>query len=87
MQAPDPGPYGAMFTGYDGPIIDYYRSNVIGGPGAFAMAVDPADGLAPAIVRKLVLEIAWRHPEPPSAIGDEARERPDIDRLFGRRNG
>jgi hypothetical protein len=51
------------------------------------MAVDPADGLAPAIVRKLVLEIAWRHPEPPSAIGDEARERPDIDRLFGRRNG
>jgi len=51
------GPY--QFTGYDGALIDYYRREVIGGPGAFAIEVDPAVGFADAILRKLVREIAW----------------------------
>ena len=36
----------------------YYRNNVIGGPGAFVIAVRNYEGFAEAIVRKLVLEIA-----------------------------
>lgn len=56
------GPYHALFAGYDGPLVDYYRSEVIGGPGAFAMEVDPGDGFGKAILRKLVTEIAWVEP-------------------------
>lgn len=41
------------------PNLDtYYRNNVIGGPGAFVIAVKNYEGFAEAIVRKLVLEIA-----------------------------
>lgn len=56
------GPYDALFTGYDGPLVDYYRQEVINGPGAFAIEVDPAEGFGGAILRKLVLEIAWAEP-------------------------
>jgi hypothetical protein len=53
------GPYDMLFTGFDGPIEDYYQRHVIGGPGAFAIVVDPDNGPADAILRKLVLEVAW----------------------------
>ncbi|WP_413717763.1 DUF1194 domain-containing protein [Silicimonas sp. MF1-12-2] len=53
------GPYDKLFTGFDGPIEDYYRREVIGGPGAFAIVVDPDNGFADEILRKLVLEVAW----------------------------
>lgn len=52
-------PYDMLFIGYDGPLEAYYRREVIGGPGAFAIAVDPAVGFSDAILRKLVLEVAW----------------------------
>ena len=39
-------------------LESYYRSNVIGGPGAFAIAAESYESFAEAIVRKLVLEIA-----------------------------
>ena len=51
-------PYSTIITEYDGPLIDYYRNEVIGGPGAFAIEVDPSDGFSSAILRKLVMEIA-----------------------------
>ena len=53
------GPYDMLFTGLDGPLEDYYQRQVIGGPGAFAIVVDPENGFADAILRKLVLEVAW----------------------------
>jgi len=53
------GPYDALFSRYDGPLIDYYLNEVIGGPGAFAIEVDLNRGFVSAILRKLVLEIAW----------------------------
>jgi hypothetical protein len=62
LPAPTSGesnPYAALFTHYDGPLIDYYRSEVIGGPGAFAIEVDPTRGFSDAILRKLVMEVAW----------------------------
>jgi hypothetical protein len=41
------------------PDLDrYYRDNVIGGPGAFAIAVDSYDNFAAAILQKLIQEIA-----------------------------
>lgn len=55
----DAGPYAPLFSGYDGPLDDYYRTEVIGGPGAFAIQVDAKHGYGDAILRKLVLEVAW----------------------------
>lgn len=40
------------------PLEDYYRENVIGGPGAFVKTADGRQGFADAIRAKLVLEIA-----------------------------
>ncbi|MBW8638946.1 DUF1194 domain-containing protein [Hoeflea sp. WL0058] len=53
------GPYGMMFSGYDGPLTDYFEASVICGPGAFALDVELPGGIAGAILRKLVLEVAW----------------------------
>jgi hypothetical protein len=39
-------------------LDDFYRNNVIGGPGSFVIAVDNFDEFASAILRKLVLEIS-----------------------------
>jgi hypothetical protein len=41
------------------PYLDaHYRDLVIGGPGAFMIAIDRYEQFAPAILRKLVAEIA-----------------------------
>ena len=41
------------------PYLDeHYRDAVIGGPGAFLIAIDSYDQFAPAILRKLVTEVA-----------------------------
>lgn len=40
------------------PLEDYYRQNVIGGPGAFVQTAEGREGFAQAIRAKLVLEIA-----------------------------
>jgi Protein of unknown function (DUF1194) len=40
------------------PLDEFYRENVIGGPGAFLVAIDDFDSFAFAIVNKLVKEIA-----------------------------
>jgi hypothetical protein len=50
------GPFGE-------PLIDHFRRDVIGGPFAFALAVDAADQFKAALVRKLILEIAGRSPD------------------------
>lgn len=40
------------------PLDEFYRDNVIGGPGAFIVAIDDFDSFAFALVNKLVKEIA-----------------------------
>lgn len=40
------------------PLDDFYRENVIGGPGAFLIAIEDFEGFAHAIVNKLIKEIA-----------------------------
>lgn len=40
-------------------LDDYYRDNVIGGPGSFFIAAASYETFAEAILRKLILEISW----------------------------
>lgn len=49
---------GGLSGPYGGPLVLHFRDHVIGGPGAFALAVETADKFIEALVRKLVLEIA-----------------------------
>lgn len=46
------------------PIAAYYEGCVIGGPGAFALAVTDATGFATAVRRKMILEVAVIPPMP-----------------------
>lgn len=39
-------------------LVDHYRRDVIGGQGAFALAVEQEDAFVDALIRKLILEIA-----------------------------
>lgn len=42
------------------PLDEFYRNNVIGGPGAFVIAIDDFSTFAYAIINKLIKEIAAR---------------------------
>jgi hypothetical protein len=42
--------------------VDWYRTNVVGGPGAFLVAADSYDAFAEAFQQKLRLEITGRAP-------------------------
>lgn len=53
------GPYATLFAADAGPLDDYYQTEVIGGPGAFVQTLEPDVGHSEAILRKLVLEVAW----------------------------
>jgi hypothetical protein len=43
-------------------LDDYYRSNVIGGPGAFVEVARDIDSFAEAVLRKLMVEVAYTSP-------------------------
>lgn len=53
------GPYATLFEADGGRLDEYYQTEVIGGPGAFVQRLDPEVGHSEAILRKLVLEVAW----------------------------
>ena len=48
-------------------LEDYYRSEIIGGAGAFVVAAKSEAGFARAMLRKLVAEVAGTRPAPRSA--------------------
>jgi hypothetical protein len=52
------GGYLALHTNPPGGLAQYYRDNVIGGPGAFVVPIDDFKSFGDAMVRKLVKEIA-----------------------------
>jgi len=56
-----------MHTQPPGGLPNYYKENVIGGPGAFLLVVENFDTFADAITRKLVNEIAGAPGGPRSA--------------------
>ena len=53
----NPNP-GFVFQRQTPPLDEFYRDQVIGGQGAFLIAIDDFDSFAHAIVNKLVKEIA-----------------------------
>jgi len=56
------GGYLAMHTHPPGGLAQYYRENVIGGPGAFVVEIDDFRTFGEAMMRKLVNEIADARP-------------------------
>ncbi|MGF1610646.1 MAG: DUF1194 domain-containing protein [Kiloniellales bacterium] len=44
------------------PLLEHFNRDVIGGPGAFSLAVETSDAFVEALVRKLILEIAGKTP-------------------------
>jgi Protein of unknown function (DUF1194) len=56
------GGYLAMHTNPPGGLAQYYRENVIGGPGAFVVQIDDFRTFGDAMMRKLVNEIADAQP-------------------------
>ena len=67
---------GGLFLSPQPPLDEFYRDNVIGGPGAFLIVVEDFSSFAYAIVNKLVKEIAAAPaPSEPARAGlDEADE-------------
>ena len=56
------GGYLAMHTNPPGGLAQYYRENVIGGPGAFVVQIDDFSTFGEAMMRKLVNEVADARP-------------------------
>jgi hypothetical protein len=50
-------------TNPPGGLANYYRNNVIGGPGAFVMVVENSSSFGDIIVQKLIAEIAQAVPQ------------------------
>ncbi len=76
--SPTMGPYGRVS------LSDYYEDCVIGGPGSFVIPVLDLKDFAPAIRRKLILEIAGLPPVSEGIIPvlDSLSDRPKIDCLL-----
>ena len=53
-----PLPFNPQHTHPPGGLLKYYEDNVIGGPGAFAIAADTHDAFPSSILNKLIKEIA-----------------------------
>jgi hypothetical protein len=53
-----PMPWNPEHTNPPGGLAEYYRSNVIGGPGSFVVVAEDFNSFGEAIVKKLIAEIA-----------------------------
>jgi Protein of unknown function (DUF1194) len=60
----NPPPWLVFHVDPPGGIVNWYRDNVIGGPGSFVMQVKSSDDFVAAMTRKLEGEIAGRPPPP-----------------------
>ena len=60
-----PLPWNPEHTNPPGGLGEYYRKNVIGGPGAFVMVAENHNSFGQAIVKKMIAEIAWAPPARP----------------------
>lgn len=56
--SPEPMPWNPEHTHPPGGLENYFKLNVIGGPGAFTLVVDGFESFAEAITNKLIKEIA-----------------------------
>jgi hypothetical protein len=60
-------------TNPPGGLANYYRDNVIGGPGAFVMAAEDFKAFGNALINKLIAEIALARPPRHARAGAPAR--------------
>lgn len=60
-------PWNPEHTNPPGGLANYYRENVMGGPGAFVMVAQDFNAFGQAIVKKLIAEIAMR-PQPADSV-------------------
>jgi hypothetical protein len=59
-----PTPWNPEHTNPPGGLANYYRNNVIGGPGAFVMVAEDFKSFGNALINKLIAEIAEGHAPP-----------------------
>jgi hypothetical protein len=71
-------PWYAEHTDPPGGLDEYYRRNVIGGPGSFVVVADGHDTFARTIAKKMTAEIAW-HGESRSSATRTVRRAPRDD--------
>lgn len=57
--SPEPLPWNPMHTHPPGGLENYFKENVIGGPGAFTVVAEGFESFERAILNKLIKEIAW----------------------------
>jgi uncharacterized protein DUF1194 len=55
------GTINGVLLGYDLVLMDYYRGNVIGGPGAFLLTVENPAAMTAVLARKFHYDIAMKH--------------------------
>lgn len=58
-------PWNSLHTNPPGGLENYYRNNVVGGPGAFVMVAKNFDSFGKAIINKLVAEVSQAHDKRP----------------------
>jgi hypothetical protein len=63
-----PLPWNPEHTNPPGGLDEYYRRNVIGGPGSFVMVAENHNSFGQAIVKKMIAEIAWAAPPRPVVL-------------------
>ena len=63
-----PLPWNPEHTNPPGGLAEYYRKNVIGGPGAFVMVAENFKSFGQAIINKLIAEIAQGSPPVHAAL-------------------
>ena len=64
-----PIPWNPEHTNPPGGLPNYYRDNVIGGPGAFVMVAENFNSFGQALISKLIAEIAQSRPAHHAAMG------------------
>jgi hypothetical protein len=62
-----PMPWNPEHTNPPGGLANYYRNNVVGGPGAFVVVAENFNSFGQAIVKKLIAEIAMLPQPAPAA--------------------
>jgi hypothetical protein len=65
------GTINGVVLGFDPVLMDYYRSTVIGGPGAFLLSVDEPSQMSDVLARKFLNDIALQ--DQPNQLAQSAR--------------
>ena len=65
-----PLPWNPEHTNPPGGLANYYRNNVMGGPGAFVIEAKNFDSFGQAIIAKLIAEVADQSPERPTRAAE-----------------